>query len=377
MWARGLAAGDQLIPLEGPSGCGKSTLLAKVASLLAESPVVDESGAKVIYICKEEHMAMHATMGVLLSSVCNSYHADTGVLEGYVGDASWATAGAVLEAATSFGQDVLLVLDGFNRQNQHECTQMFEFLQRRNPRLAKPSPFEKHNGCVKIIMSSTGFSSPQMHRILLKEVPPLTLHERIQVCWKLFSDLGAGDLPLDDVVRNICLEKRGSAECRYLKVLTNYLVQSMKYFPGQLSEVLKTCSDTLDGLYEHDVLPLVEIVCGEDCARNVLLALCQCHTTGLLPCELKLAASPGDGVPMEDATLLTVLDVIGPYALAPGRLDGLVSLSCATFRSAIVTRFRNNMRQGKLDRARQAQREGYNAAATHQLRSQMEQVRLR
>ena len=38
-----------------------------------------------------------------------------------------------------------------------------------------------------------------------------------QVCWKLLSQLGAGDLPLDDVVKHICLEKQSSSEPLYLK----------------------------------------------------------------------------------------------------------------------------------------------------------------
>ena len=136
-----------------------------------------------------------------------------------------------------------------------------------------------------------------------------------------------------------------------------------RHFPGQLDDVVRSLADTVEGVYEHDILPLFDILLGDGPAlRTVLLSLCQAKDTGMLPCELRFAASLGDGTPLDDANLLSVLDVIAPYALAPGREDGLVCLSCGRMRAAVVKKFRGGAASGA-DRERQ--REGYNAVMTH------------
>jgi hypothetical protein len=127
-------------------------------------------------------MSQHRVLTVLLAYICSSYHQDTGVLEEYVGDASWSTAGAALEAVTSFGQDVILILDGFERSCQQDIASMFQFLQKRNPRLHKASSQPREQkGCVKIIMSSTNMVASEMRNVRFLKVPPLSLHERVQV----------------------------------------------------------------------------------------------------------------------------------------------------------------------------------------------------
>lgn len=95
----------------------------------------------------------------------------------------------------------------------------------------------------------------------------------IQVCWHILEQLGAGDFPVEDQIRTICM-KKGSTEPRYLSVAVNYMLQTMSHLPGQLAEVVRTMAETLGGLYERDVLPLIEDVCGKDAVRRTLVTLC-------------------------------------------------------------------------------------------------------
>ena len=147
------------------------------------SPLVCQtSGVRVVYVCNEPHMSQYRVLTVLLAYICSSYHKDTGVLEEFVGDASWSTAGAALEAVTSFGQDVILILDGFERSCQQDIANMFQFLQKRNPRLHRASSQPREQkGNVKIIMSSTNMVVSEMRNVRFLKVPPLSLHERVQV----------------------------------------------------------------------------------------------------------------------------------------------------------------------------------------------------
>ena len=66
------------------------------------------------------HIYIHTYIQSLLSHICNSYHENTGVLEQFVGAASWETVAGALDAISNFGEDVVIVLDGVGFDDQAE-----------------------------------------------------------------------------------------------------------------------------------------------------------------------------------------------------------------------------------------------------------------